>query len=173
MQNKIKNNLFSVLSGRMEVCDFEKWIFNDQEFQDGIVQGGLVLEIASINYRSADVLMQLEKLYFDTWSEENFELSYVEWAACQMLENGHTYYTEKLIGALARRYNFDSPSKMLFSFYRLADQLDLAGTYYGSTKWTINRMVQAFALELLEAFDGKSTSEKLQLMNEMSIETYD
>lgn len=147
---RIKENLFRLLAGKLSLEAFEQWLYTDEYVTNHILDNDAVLDLLSINFKEKDVMHDLEK-YCEKWFDQDELITYAVYESCKTIVSQRDLKTiEKELATILNWHLWEEDRPLLERFYWLQMDLEEAIEGWGRyTKSEIQTFIIRFAEEVL------------------------
>lgn len=123
---QLKYKLFKVLSRTLSLEEFESWLYSDTYINDQILKNDLVLELVSMNFRSRQIMTDLDSFCFVHFDKEEILAAIVELNCEKYLQENSENSAENMINNICLYYNWDDDYSLISQFYWHREDWDLA-----------------------------------------------
>jgi len=116
---KLKNKLFDVLARNISIESFEQWLYNDVDILNAIERDDVVLSLVDRDYKSKNILNDLEKYLIENYNFDEFFVFLVEESYQKLSRVSDFDSIESILNVLQQFYNKNCDYQLLFEFYYL------------------------------------------------------
>lgn len=164
---QLKNKLFEVLSRTLSIKEFEAWLYTDTYVNEHILEDERVLELLSINLKSAHAMAALNSFCFEyfAFDKEECLVAIVEFNCQKFLQNQGENSAQNMISNIGSHHDWDDNYTLIAQAYWYGDEWDLANDGYYSKRDVMHNLTE-FAQTVLNKLSNASKEERKQLLIE-------
>ena len=121
----LKLKIFNVLTEKIQVSEFETWLYNSERFLNEIDSNSFFFDILSINYKSDKWALELNNLIIEFLGGDCLEVLKIKNSCLSILESETLKETYEILIYLTRDFDYDTQYSILWKFYTLRDYFGL------------------------------------------------
>lgn len=165
----LKLKIFDVLTEKISVLEFEKWLYNSEEFISQINANSFYFDIISINYKSDKCTSELNELAKKHLGYDYLEILTIKKICSSIIKSETFKETHRILNAMAEDFDCDTDFSILWKFYSLKDSFDLVeeciydeGTLQIEAKFYSNQAVEI--IKKFKSFDELKSELEVDLI---------
>ena len=147
----LKQKIFDVLNYKLEVFEFEKWLYESQIISENINSDDFVYDVVTINYKSIHWLSELKAVVFKKYDYEEYLISLIKYNCEHILKSKNSHESFMSINNIMRYFEFETDYDLLWDFYLFDCDYDLIEVGYW-TEENYNSEAKKLAETILEKF---------------------
>ena len=155
--NKLKTKIFSVLLKKIEISEFETWLYNDESIINSIEDDSFIYDIITINYKDKNAISLLKEIVFEKIKYEEYIILIIELNCIRILELNEWNSIYKLFNEIFSFFDFDNEYFLLWRFYSINSRIDLIDIGYETKASIINEM-KKLSLQIINQLKQCNTS---------------
>lgn len=117
--------IFDVLTEKINVSEFENWLYNSEEFLDKVDLKTFYFDIVSINYKANNCLKKLSEIVGKEYGSDTYRLIDIKKFCSLIIESKTEEETYSVLCFATENFDFDTEFSILWEFYSLRDYFSL------------------------------------------------
>ncbi len=164
--NKLKEKVFSVLLKKLEIDEFESWLYNQKSIINSIEEEAFIYDLITINYKEENAISILQEVAFKKFLHEEYIILLIGINCKKMLALNQWDSIYKLFNEILSFFDYDKDYFLMWSFYSINSRIDLIDIGY-ETKTNITNEVKELSLQIVNQLKECNTaSEKIKFLVE-------
>lgn len=159
----LKKMLCKLLSRTLSMKEFENWLYYDDFIKSQIVKNDVIFELVSIDLRSKDAFVELEKFCFKHFNKEECLVKVVKYNCENLLETKTDDALESFFQNICYFHDWDLQYALIEDVYYLLNDWELTHDGY-MDKRTMKNEVRHYAEIVLEKLNALNSEESVQLL---------
>lgn len=126
----LKQKIFDVLSYKLEVLEFEKWLYESPIISENINSNAFVYDVVTINYKSKHWINALKDIVFKKYDFEEYLISLIKYNCENIIKSKSSHESFMAVNDIMRYFEFETDYNLLWDFYIFDCDYDLIETGY-------------------------------------------
>lgn len=136
----MKEKVFSVLLEKMEINEFETWLYTEESIINSIEDDSFIYDLITINYKDKNAIPLLKEIVFKKIKYEEYITLVIERNCKRILELDEWDNIYKLFNEIFSFFDFDKEYFLMWRFYSINSRIDLIDIGYETKASIINEM---------------------------------
>src|SRR5690606_41813064 len=107
----LKQKIFDVLNYKLEVFEFEKWLYESPIISENINSNDFVYDIVTINYRSNHWINSLKDIVFKKYDFEEYLISLIKNNCENIIKSSSSHESFMAVNDIMRHFEFRSEER--------------------------------------------------------------
>lgn len=164
--SKLKRKIFSILLEKIEINEFETWLYNNDDIIKLINEDNFIYDLVTINYKKKDAISLLQKVVFKKLEYEEYIILVIERNCKKILELNEWNSIYKLFNEIFGFFDYDKDYFLMWRFYSINSRIDLIDIGYETKTNIINEIKKLSLLILNQLKHCNTTSERIKFLVE-------
>ncbi len=162
---QLKYKVFEVLSRTLSVEAFEVWLYADPYVAEHITDDEAIFELVNLNYRSRQILIELDSFFIKYFDKEECLISIVEFNCKLFLEIGSKDAVYKMVNNICLYHSWDDSYALLDWYNSFSMDLELAELGHYSMSELMNNLT-LFCKEVIKVLNGADLETRKRILRE-------